>query len=56
MEEKIKQKKYGTTRANISTVMNKGVDFHQKSVTAQVFTVLLVEVGTVIKKSKGSID
>ena len=38
--------------------MNKGVEINCKAVTAQVFTVvgILVELGTSIAKSKGSID
>ena len=47
---KSNRKKYGTTRAKMSTVMNKGVKIHCKAVTTQVFTVvvLLVELGTYI--------
>ena len=51
--EKANRKKYETTRANISTVMDEGVDIHCKAFTIQVFTVLIVELGTDISKSKG---
>ena len=47
--------KYEMTRAKMSTVMNKGVDIHCEAVTTQVFRVLLVELGTSIEKSKGSL-
>ena len=49
---------YGTTRANMSTVMNEEVRICCKSVTAQVFTLvgLLVELSIVIKKSNGSLE
>ena len=40
----------------MSKVMNNGVEIVFKSVTTQVFTVLLVELGTPIEKSKGSIE
>ena len=43
--------KYGTIRANMSTVMNKGVKINFKAVTNQVFKLgLLVELGTYIAK------
>ena len=43
-------KKYGTTRENMPTVMNKGVNIHCKSVTENAFTLvgLLVEPSTAI--------
>ena len=44
---------YVPTRANISTVMNEVVGVHCKAVTTQVFTVLLIELGTAMEKSKG---
>ena len=44
------------TRAKISTVMKKVVEINFKAVTTRVFTVLLVKLGTVIQKPKGSID
>ena len=55
--KKSNRKKYGTARANMSTVMNEGVDIHCKAVTTQLFTLvgLLVELGTAIEKSKGSL-
>ena len=40
----------------MSTVMKKVVEINFKAVTTQVFTVLLVKLGTVIQKPKGSID
>ena len=40
----------------MSTAMNEGVDIHCKAVTTQVFTVLLVELGTAISKSKVSLE
>ena len=54
---KKKANKYRTKRANMSTVMNKGVRIHCKAVTTQVFTVLglLVELVTYIAKSKSFI-
>ena len=36
--------------------MNEGVNIHSKSVTAQVFTVLIVEPVNTIEKSKGSTE
>ena len=41
----------------MSTVMNEGAEIHCKAVTTQVFTVvgLLIELGTAIVKSKGSL-
>ena len=50
---KSNRNKYGTKRANISTVMNGGVEIHCKAVTTQVFTVLclLGELGIDITKS-----
>ena len=50
------KKKYGTTRANMATVMNEGVGIHCKAVVNQMFIVLLVEVGTSILKLKGYIE
>ena len=50
------ENKYGITRAKMSTVINEGVNIHCKAVTTQVSTFLLVELGTDIEKSKGSID
>ena len=40
----------------MSMMMNKGDKIHCKSVTTQVFKILLVEIGTAISKAKGSID
>ena len=40
----------------MSTGMNKEVKIHCKAVTTQVFTVLLVELGTDMTKSKGSLE
>ena len=42
----------------MSTVINKRVKIHCKAVTTQVFTLvgLLVELGTAIEKSKGSLE
>ena len=42
----------------MSTVINEGVEIHCKAVINQVFTVvgLIVELGTAIEKSKGSLD
>ena len=42
----------------MSTVVNEGVGVHCKSFTTKVITLvgLLVEIGTYISKSKGSID
>ena len=53
-----KANKYETARAKMSTVMNEGVEIHCKAVTTQVFTVvgLLVELGTAVAKSKGSLE
>ena len=46
MEEQInKKKKYVTKRANMSMVMNEGVDIHCKGVMTQLITVLIVELG-----------
>ena len=50
------ENKYGTTRANMSTVINEGSEMHCKAVTTQVFTVLLVELGTSIAKSKSYLE
>ena len=50
------ENKYVTARAKISTVMSNGVKIHCKAVTTQVFTVLLVELGTAILKSKGYLE
>ena len=46
------ENKYGTTRANISMVINEGVKIRCKAVTNQVFTLvgLLVELATAITK------
>ena len=44
------------TRANMSTVTNEGVEIHWKSVKKQLFTVLIVGLGTYIEKSKGYIE
>ena len=50
--------KYGTTRANMSTVMDEGVQMCCKSVTSNLFTVvcLLVEPITSIEKPKGYLE
>ena len=50
--------KFRTTRENMSMMMNEGVDIHCKAVMNQVFLLvgLLVELGTCIEKSKGSIE
>ena len=40
----------------MSMVMNKGVDIHCKAFITKVFTVLLVELGTTISKSKGHLE
>ena len=40
----------------MSTVMNKGFKIHFKAVTTHVFTVLPVELGTAIEKSKDSLE
>ena len=50
LSEKSNRKKHVTKRANISTVMNEGVEIHFKAVTNEVFIVLLVELGTAIVK------
>ena len=46
------------TRANMSTVMNEGVNIFCKAVTTQTFKVvgLLVELGTYIEIPKGYIE
>ena len=44
------ENKYEDTIAKMSTVMKEGVKIHCKSVTTQVFRVLLVELGTSIAK------
>ena len=44
------------TRANMSTVTNEGVEIHWKSVKKQLFTVLIVGLGTSTVKYKGSIE
>ena len=51
-------KKYGMKIEKISTVMNQGVNIRFKAVTPNLFTVvgLLVELGTAIVKSQGSIE
>ena len=41
---------YGKIISKMSTVINKGFDIHCKEVTAQLFTVLLVELGTDMEK------
>ena len=58
IDGKINQKKYGMKRANMSMVMNEGVNICCKSVTTQVYTVigLLVELVTYIAKAKGYIE
>ena len=50
--------KYGTTRANMSTVMNEGVKMRCEAVTADFFTVvgLLVEPSTAIAKTKDYLE
>ena len=52
------RKIYGTTRANMSTVMNKGVKIHCKEVTANFFIVvgLVVEPSKDIAKTKSYIE
>ena len=52
-----KANKYGTTRANMSTVMNEGVRMRYKVVTANLLKVvgLLVEPSTVISKPVSSL-
>ena len=42
------EKKYVTKRANMSMVMNEGVDIHYKGVMTQLITVLIVELGKAI--------
>ena len=51
-------KKYGTARANISTVMNKGVKMLYKVTTTKIFTLLavIVELSTYVSKPKGSLE
>ena len=51
-------KKYGTARANISTVMNKGVKMLYKVTTTKIFTFLavIVELSTYVSKPKGSLE
>ena len=59
MEEKIKQEnKYGTTKPNMSAVMNKGVNICCKPVTTGVFTSvgIIVELSTSITKSNISLE
>ena len=52
VKNKSNRKKFGTKRANMSMVMNKGVKMHCKAVTANLFAVLglLVEPSTAISK------
>ena len=48
------ENKYGTTRENMTTVINAGVKMHWKAVKTKVFTVvgLLFELGTAVAKPK----
>ena len=50
------ENKYVTKIAKMSMVMNEGVDIHCKGVMTQLITVLIVELGTSIEKSKGYFD
>ena len=58
IKHKTQEEIYGSTRSNMSMVMNKGVKMHWKSSMAQVFTVvgLIVELSTAISKTKGYIE
>ena len=50
------EKKYGTTKSNMSTVVNKGVKMRCEAVTEKLFIVvgIRIEPGTSIEKPKGS--
>ena len=50
------ENKYGTTRENMSMVTNQGVKINSKAAMAQLFTVILVQLGTGIEKYKGSLE